>query len=116
MVLVCKIVFTLSHGQSQFDRGFNVNKEILVENLKEESLKGQRIVYDHIQSENIKLQEFKLTNELVNSYEAAHQRYTIALEENKLTVIENQKKVKRKPIDDEISDVKKKKVGFRNVC
>ena len=109
MVLVCKIVFTLSHGQSQFDRGFNVNKEILVENLKEESLKGQRIVYDHIQSENIKLQEFKLTNELVNSYEAAHQRYyTIALEENKLTVIENQKKVKRKPVDDEISDVKKK--------
>ena len=38
---VCKIIFTLSHGQSQTERGFNVNKEILVENLQEESLKGQ---------------------------------------------------------------------------
>ena len=57
---VCIIIFTLSHGQSQVERGFNVNKEILVENLQEESLKGQCIIYDHIQSENIKLQDFKL--------------------------------------------------------
>ena len=57
---VCKIIFTLSHGQSQVERGFNVNKEILVENLQEESLKGQCIIYDDIQSENIKLQDFKL--------------------------------------------------------
>ena len=79
---VCKIIFTLSHGQSQVERGFNVNIEILVENLQEESLKGQRIIYNHSQSENLKLQDFKLTNQLVNSCKAAHQRYTIALEEN----------------------------------
>ena len=38
---ICKIIFTLSHGQSQVERGFNVNKEILVENLQEESLKSE---------------------------------------------------------------------------
>ena len=97
---VCKNFFTLSHGQSQVERGFNVNKEILVENLQEESLKGQCIIYDHIQSENMKLEDFKLTNELGNSCKAAHQRYTIPLEENKLSVIKNEKKVKRKLIDD----------------
>ena len=88
---VCKIIFTLSHGQSQVERGFNVNKEILVENLKENFLKGQRIIYNRIQFENVKLQDLKLTNELVNSCKAAHQRYIIALEENKLSVIENEK-------------------------
>ena len=109
---VCKIISTLSHGQSQVERGFNVNKEILVENLQEESLKGQRIINDHIQSENIKLQDFKLTNELFSSCKAAHQIYTIALEENKLSVIENEKKVKRELIDHETNDVKKRKLDL----
>ena len=27
--LICKFVFTLSHGQSQVVRGFNVNKDVL---------------------------------------------------------------------------------------
>ena len=67
---VCDIIFTLSHGQSQGERDFNVNKEILAENLQKKSLKGQRIIYDKIQSENIKLKDFKLTNELVNSCKA----------------------------------------------
>ena len=49
---VCKFVFVLSHGQSQTKRGFNINKTMLVENLQEESLKGQRIVYDHMSSLN----------------------------------------------------------------
>ena len=56
-----KIVFTLSRGQSQAERGFNVNKEIVVENLQEHSLKSQHIIYDQIHSENIKLQDFKVT-------------------------------------------------------
>ena len=100
------------NGQSQVERGFNVNKEILVENLQEESLKGQCIIYDHIQSENIKLPDFKLTNELVTSCKAANQRYTIALEENKLSVIENEKKVKRKLIDNETNDMEKRKLDL----
>ena len=109
---VCIIIFTLSYGQSQVERGFNVNKEILVENLQEESLKGQRIIYDHIQSENRKLQDFKLTSELFSSCKSAHQSCTIALEEIKLNVTENEKKVKRKIIGDEINDVKKRKLDL----
>ena len=41
---VCKIIFFLSHGQSQVERGFNVNKENLVENLQGEYLKSQLII------------------------------------------------------------------------
>ena len=80
--------------------------------ISRRSLKGQRIIYDHIQSENIKFQDFKLTNELVNSCKAAHERYTIPLEENKLSVIKNEKKVKRKLIDDEINHLKKRKLDL----
>ena len=32
---VYKLVFTLSHGQSAVERGFNINKHTLVDNLKD---------------------------------------------------------------------------------
>ena len=45
---VCKLVFVLFHGEMQTEQGFNVNKHMLVENLKERSLIGQRIVFNHM--------------------------------------------------------------------
>ena len=44
---VCRIIFVLSHGQADVERGFNINGELLVENMKELSLISQRIVCDH---------------------------------------------------------------------
>ena len=37
---VCLFVMTPSHGQSQVESGFNINKELLIENLEQKSLKG----------------------------------------------------------------------------
>ena len=34
---VCIFIFTLCHGQSSVERGFNINKETLVDNLKEKT-------------------------------------------------------------------------------
>ena len=106
---VCKITFTLSHGQSQVERGSNVNKEILLEGGI--SQRSAYYIWSHWVWKH-KFQDFKFTNELVKSCKVANQRYTIALEGNKLSVIENEKKVKRKLIDDEINDVKKRKLDL----
>ena len=48
MMKFLRIVFCLSHGQADVERGFSANKELLVENLNEESLIAQRLVKDHI--------------------------------------------------------------------
>ncbi|KAH8027309.1 hypothetical protein HPB51_004221 [Rhipicephalus microplus] len=48
LLLFVKIVLCLSHGNSSVERGFSVNKECLVENMKEESLVAQRLVYDEV--------------------------------------------------------------------
>ena len=45
---VFKLVFTLSHGQASVEKGFSVNKELLVENLQQLSLASQRIVSDYL--------------------------------------------------------------------
>lgn len=44
-----KMVLILSHGNAFCETGFSINKEMLIENLSEESLVFQRRVYDSIQ-------------------------------------------------------------------
>ena len=51
LCLVIKLVLTLSHGQASVERGFSINQNLVVENLKESSLIVQRIIYDHMKSE-----------------------------------------------------------------
>ena len=43
-----KLLLILSHGQATVERGFSVNKEVECENMKEQTLVAQRLVYDHI--------------------------------------------------------------------
>lgn len=43
-----KIILCLSHGNAAVERGFSVNKQCLVENLKEDSLIAQRLVHDAV--------------------------------------------------------------------
>ncbi|GBM65240.1 hypothetical protein AVEN_239178-1 [Araneus ventricosus] len=45
---VVKLCFIFSHGNASVERGFSVNKTMLVENLKEQSLVNQRRAYDGI--------------------------------------------------------------------
>ena len=58
---VFKFVCILSHGQASIERGFNVNSEVLIENLLKESLIGQRLVYDQLRSFNTKISEIPIT-------------------------------------------------------
>ncbi|XP_075556329.1 uncharacterized protein LOC142588454 [Dermacentor variabilis] len=48
LLIFAKIILTMSHGNAAVERGFSVNKECLIENLNEESLIAQRIVYDGV--------------------------------------------------------------------
>ena len=50
----------LSHGQSSIERGFSVNKELLVEHLNQRTLIGQRKVYDYFSSLVIDINEYEI--------------------------------------------------------
>ena len=91
----CKIVLTLSHGQSAVERGFSVNKELLVENLGQKSLISQCIVYDHMTSLSIKVHEFAISSDLLKSCRMAHQRYTNELESKKDESAKKTKKIEK---------------------
>ena len=65
----------LSHGQSAVERGFSINKELLVDNLQEKSLVSQRMVYDHIKSNKITIHEYELPGDLLKSCKLSNRRY-----------------------------------------
>ena len=48
--MIC--IFTFSHGQGQIERGFGINKNLLVENMHEKSICAQRLVSDFVTSSN----------------------------------------------------------------
>jgi len=41
-------MLSLFHGNAAVERSFSINKECLVENLLEDSLVAQRVVYDAV--------------------------------------------------------------------
>ena len=80
---VCKFVFVLSHGQSNIKRGFNVNKEILVENLLAMSLLSQQIIHDYMNAAGKESHDFDIDRDLLLDCKGAHSRYTTYLDEKK---------------------------------
>ncbi|CAH3122844.1 unnamed protein product [Pocillopora meandrina] len=47
---VVKFLLCLSHGQASVERGFSVNRQLMIENMKETTFVAQRTIHDHILS------------------------------------------------------------------
>ena len=100
--------FVLSHGQSTIQRGFSVDKDLLLENLGEQSLIGQPLVYDYFTSlDNI--YEYVIPNNLVKSCKLTYSKYKIVLEQKKENAKASEDDRERKLKVNEIVEVKKQR-------
>ena len=106
---VCKIAFVLSYGQSAIERGFSVNKDLLVKNLGEQSLIGQHLICDYFTSLDTNIYEYVIPNNLVKSCKLAYSNYKIALEQTKENTKACENNRKRKLKVDEIVEVEKQR-------
>ena len=81
MWCVFKLLSCLSHGQASVERGFSVNSNLLVENMHEDSLIAQMIVYDHVKSLKLEAYEVKVTKSCLDNANSARRRYFDALKQ-----------------------------------
>ena len=95
-------------------KGISVNKEVLQHNMREKSLISQRLIYDSIQSRDLKLHEFVITTDLQEICKLAHQRYKQELEDSKQQQKQASKDLKRKSKFNELEKVKKQKLDVQN--
>ena len=61
---VMVFVFMLSHGQAQIERGFNINSDLLVENMLPLSIIAWRRVYDYLNSLGVSSHGYQIENDL----------------------------------------------------
>jgi hypothetical protein len=94
---VIKLCFILSHGNAAVESGFSVNKNLLVENLLEDSLTSQRMVYDTVTAMG-GVQHVVITRQLLISVRGSRKKYEDHLQQKKKqeTLEETKRKEKRK--------------------
>ena len=108
---VLEKLLVISHGQASVERGFSANKQALQVNMQKETLVGRRIVKDHIRAIG-GVENFKVTKDLMMSCSLARARYENSLQSKRADVIETVRGKKRKALELEISEMKKRKVLF----
>ena len=104
-----KFLLTLSHGQAIVERGFSVNKEVLVPNLKEVSLVAQCFIHDTISTQDIHLSDFTITEKLLQSCNYANSRYKMYLLDEGEKAKRPEKIRKQKVLQEELDSAKKRK-------
>ena len=106
---VFKLVFCLSHSQSPIERGFKANKQFVVENQSEISLMALRTVQDHLSAKEVTSSTMNVTTDLCKSVKLARAQYYAHLEKKKSEQKETEKDLKRRIVDGEIDDIKKRR-------
>ena len=98
----------LSHGRATVERGFSVNRQVMIENMKEQTFIAQRTIQDHIQSIG-GLDQLVVSRELLAAASAGRQRYSAYLEEQKKEQQQASQNRKRKIVLEEKAELEKKK-------
>lgn len=105
---VVKLLLVLSHGQATVERGFSINRQVAVENLADLSYISQRMICDAVDKAGGIL-SVPITKELRTSVSAARNRYNAHLEAQKQEKLDDMRRSKRRLINDEIDNMKKRK-------
>ena len=93
------------HGQSNVERGFNINNDIVVENLKKELLIAQLLMYDHMHVKDVGAYEIALTDKLRRSCLASSSKRKQILAENKKEKALSEKENTKERLTEEIGKV-----------
>ncbi|GBL84560.1 hypothetical protein AVEN_99516-1 [Araneus ventricosus] len=96
---VMEMVMIFFHGNSNVERGFSVNKECVVDNMKEETLIAQRLVYDGVMDHGKDIGNMDISKSLIHSYKNARSRLT-----------EETKKREREDLENKVHKSKKRKL------
>ncbi|XP_076458263.1 uncharacterized protein LOC143291991 [Babylonia areolata] len=104
----------LSHGQDTVERGFSINKETMVENLKKRSLVFRRLIIDAVRRAGGPT-KVPITKEMLSFASSARRRYDLYLEEEWTKQANKSKEAKRKAEAEEVEQLKAKRRRLQEV-
>ena len=80
LIKVFKLLLVLSHGQTNMEHGFSINKSLLIENLLEGSFISQRIIIDYVKANEYKSLNNPISSDPFKSIQICHNKYSQCLE------------------------------------
>ena len=102
------LILTLSHGNSDVERGFSLNKGVQKDNISEKSVVSKRHIKDYMYSNELKPYSVEITNELCKSCAQARSRYHQYLEDERKKKEKTSKDTAKEIISMEIEEVEGK--------
>ncbi|CAI6352627.1 unnamed protein product [Macrosiphum euphorbiae] len=104
-----KTIFILFHGNAAVERGFSINKECISENMKEDSLIGQRHVWSAINAAG-GTKEVNISKTMIHAVRNARSYYHEALEQAKKEDQEKQRFAEnQKRANEQLKELKEKR-------
>ena len=97
------------HGQAHVDRRFSVNKDLIVENMNDESLTAQRFVKNDMKCMEYKPHNMPIPKEILQSVKRSNASYKEALQTKKKSQQKLEKDKRLLEIDDELIQLSRKK-------
>jgi hypothetical protein len=97
---IVKTILVISHGQAKVERGFSVNEDMLQQNIKQETVVSLRLIYDTMKSLDIKIHNFVISDELLQSCNRARVKYELYLMDQQKAKLHEEKKRKAGEIED----------------
>ena len=101
---VMRTLLILSHGQVSMEKGFSINRQVVVENLKERSFIAQRIIHDHLLHVG-GLDALIVDKPLLPAAASGRRKY---IERQRADKAKAAKGVKRKALSDDITAMEKR--------
>ena len=111
---VVQMALLLSHGQASVERGFSVNKETLQDNQMEASVVANGIICDAVRDCG-GIQNVNISKEMMSYVKNARMKYRRELEAKKEKEKDEEKGRKRKAMEDELGQMKKKTKMIQNI-
>lgn len=108
---VVRQLVILSHGQATVERGFSINKEASTDNLSEKAMVAKRQIINYVRRVG-GIQNVTVGKELLLAASSARSKYHLYLEQTREKESAAKAGEKRKQMEQEVSEMKKKKRRF----
>ena len=102
LAVIMKIIFTLSHPQTNVERGFNDNNVVLKQNQKHETVVSRRFLKNYMTPNNLLLHTLPVTQKLVKPFKSSWRRHRQHLEDKKK---KEEKKVKNQSYEKLVKEI-----------
>ena len=88
---ILELVFVLSHGQADIERGFSLNKNHLKQNMEALTITSRCKIQDYILCNKIKLNTYTIPSKMLESVQLLRKKYEVYLQENKSKIKQDEK-------------------------